>query len=111
MSEKRKYMRFNVFLDALCRIGDTLNRLKVNDFSREGAGLLSRDYIPAGENIEIELNIPGDNIPITIMGEIVWTRDVAHGDTPHKCGLKIKKIANSDRNRILDHIYKKMEGR
>ncbi len=104
-------MRFNVFLDALFRKEGVLKKLKINDFSREGAGLLSKDYIPAGEDIEIELMIPGDNMPIIIMGEIVWANDSAYGNALHKSGLKIKKIDNSDRNRILDHIYQEMEGR
>ena len=107
MGEKRRYMRFNVLMDAICRRGGFSKKLKVNNFSKEGVGLLSEESLNAGEDIEIEMMIPGDNMPVLFTGEVAWTVDSKSGDTKHKSGLKFKEIKNSDRSRILGYIYQK----
>ena len=107
MTEKRKYMRFNIFLDALCKSCGFQKKLKVDNFSREGLGILSEDEIPEGENVEIELLIPGDNIPVIVSGEIAWTTKINAESEKYKSGVKFKTIDNSDRSRILHYIYEK----
>ena len=105
--DKRKYMRFDVLLDALCRAGDGLKKLKVNNFSREGAGLCGSDHLREGEDVEIEVNIPGDNIPVVISGQIAWSANTQDTGNEYECGVKFKEIKDSDRGKILEHIYKK----
>lgn len=99
-------MRFNVILDAISRISGTLKKVKVNNFCREGIGVLSTDPFSDGENVEIELKIPGDNIPVVCRGEITWTKSLFFDNMHYKSGVKFKEITNGDRNRILEHVYK-----
>ena len=107
MGEKRKYMRFNVFMDALCRRAEAAGKLKVSNFSREGMGIISREPFKEGEDVQIELMIPGDNIPVLLEGEVAWAKDPVTDNSQYKGGVRFKKIANGDRSRILEYIYQK----
>ncbi len=106
MGEKRKYMRFNILMDALAKT-DSEKKLKVNNFSREGLGILSEEFIPEGEDLEVEVMIPGDNIPVVVSGEITWADEAKADKGQHRSGLKFKDIGNSDRSRLLHYIYEK----
>ena len=69
-------------------------------------GVLTREALTKGDDIEIELTIPGDNVPVLLEGEIAWASDPMAGDQ-HKGGIRVKKMDNNDRGRILEYIYKK----
>ncbi|MFC1548526.1 PilZ domain-containing protein [Candidatus Omnitrophota bacterium] len=105
--EKRRFMRFNVLLDALCRTGGANKKLKVNNFSKEGIGILSKDPFNQGDDVEVELMIPGDNIPVVLQGEVAWSSDPISEYAQHRCGLKFNKVKNEDKGRILEYIYHK----
>ena len=107
MEEKRKYMRFNVLLDALCKTGGALKKLTISNFSREGIGALSEIKIPKGEAVEIELSIPGDNIPVVVSGQIAWASSQSDKSESFKYGIKLDSIDGSDRGRVLNYIYRK----
>ncbi len=107
MGEKRRFMRFNVFLDALCRCRKTKKSVKINNFSKEGVGLLSEETFDTGEEVEIEMKIPGDNVPVIIEGQIAWASSSNERASEYRGGLKFNKINDEDRNRILEYIYQK----
>ena len=62
-----------MLFDAVCRRGKKTGNLKVNNFSKEGLGVLCREALGAGEDIEVEFMIPGDNVPVLVGGEVAWT--------------------------------------
>ena len=107
MKEKRNYMRFNVLMDAFFGKNSDRKRVTVKNFSRDGLGVTSSENIREGENVEIEMMIPGDNIPVIVTGEIAWTIPQKSGSNGHEGGVKIKVINNADRSRILNYIYSK----
>ncbi|MEA3489331.1 MAG: PilZ domain-containing protein [Candidatus Omnitrophota bacterium] len=107
MREKRKYMRFDVQLNAVCPGGGSEKKIKIHNFSKEGAGLLCREPFNEGDDIEIELMIPGDNVPVLLEGEMVWASDPISDNSQYKGGVKFKKIYNGDKSRILEYIYRK----
>jgi len=107
MSERRKYMRFNVLMDAICRKTDTPQKLKINDFSKEGIGIVSENAFSKGEELEIEMMIPGDNIPVLFQGEVAWTGELKRETSSYKTGVKFKKIDNQDKSRMLEYIYQR----
>ena len=107
MSEKRKYMRFNVLMDAVSRTSGVVRKLKVNNFSREGVGLISRGVLKEGEEVAIEMMIPGDNVPVVLSGRIAWAAGPVSDDSLHRGGLKFDNVSNHDRSRILEYIYQK----
>ncbi|MFH1799122.1 MAG: PilZ domain-containing protein [Candidatus Omnitrophota bacterium] len=106
MGEKRKYMRFDVLLEAVCYTGKALKKLKVNNFCKEGIGILSASPFSQGKALEIEMMIPGDNVPIVVEGEIAWTSAAVSDNMQYQGGVKFKKISNEDKSRVLEYIYK-----
>ena len=107
MGEKRRFIRFDVLLNAICRTKGSLKKLKVNNFCREGIGILSEEALDKGEDLELEMMIPGDNIPIIFEGQIAWVGGTLPGQPDHQAGIKFKKIKSEDRGKILEYIYKK----
>jgi len=91
----------------MCKAGGILKKITVMDFSREGLGVLSDDFIEKGENLEIEMLIPGDNIPIIVSGEIAWTKQETSQNGKYKGGIKLNKVNNKDVGKILSLIYGK----
>jgi len=107
MEERRKYMRFDVLLDAILGRSGKKKKMKVNNFSRDGLGIVSDEKISEGEDVEIELMIPGDNIPVIVTGEIAWTVKNGAEEPVFKSGVKVKKIKSADRSKILQYVYDK----
>ena len=106
MGEKRKYMRFDIIMDAICRTSGVLKKLKINNFSAGGIGFVGEDPVDSGDNVEVEMHIPGDNIPVVFQGEIMWLRDYGRRDVPCEGGVRFNTIKDDDKNRILEYIYK-----
>lgn len=105
MDEKRQFMRFNVILDAMCRRNGKTKKLQINNFSKEGLGILARERFDEGEDVDIELMIPGDNIPIICEGEVAWSQGPDMDSAQHKTGIRFKNISGGDKGRILEYIY------
>ena len=108
MSEKRRFIRFNVLLDAIARTAEGARRkLKINNISKEGVGILCDDAFNMGDDVEMEMMIPGDNMPVLFKGEVAWVADSSYNNARYKSGLKFKTIRSEDRNRVLEYIYQK----
>ncbi|KJJ83977.1 Type IV pilus assembly PilZ domain protein [Candidatus Omnitrophus magneticus] len=108
MEERRNYMRFDVLLEALCHNSEFKEKVKVCNFSRYGIGVLSDLPIPKGKEIEIKLEIPGDDLPVVVSGELAWASiEKINGKQFHESGIRLKQMNNIDRGRILNYIYKK----
>lgn len=107
MGEKRKYVRFDVLLDAMCRTGKALKQLRVNNFSKEGVGVSILDSLHIGDDVELELMIPGDNMPVMLAGEVAWVNEHSSSEQACRGGIKLKETNNADRSRMLGYIYQK----
>ncbi|MCK5450997.1 MAG: PilZ domain-containing protein [Candidatus Omnitrophica bacterium] len=106
MSEKRRFIRFNVLMGAIGKTKGALKKMKINNFCREGVGILSHEAFDLGDDVEVEMMIPGDNIPIFFEGEVTWTgSSEKNNEARNEGGIKFKKISNKDRGRILEFIY------
>jgi len=108
MPEKRRFMRFNVLMEAISRTaGGALKKFKINNISKEGVGILCDETLKAGDDIEMEIMIPGDNMPVLFKGEVAWVSDSSYNNALYKSGIRFKKIRNEDRSRVLEYIYQK----
>jgi hypothetical protein len=81
------------------------NKVKayLKDLSREGLRMNCNDPLHKGSKLEIEMLIPGDNIPIIVSGEVAWSTRVDKGS--YDSGVKLTKIERFDRARLLDYVY------
>ena len=102
MAERRKYLRFSTPIDIEYRtltLNPLFGKTLAKDLSREGVRFDLRDPIPAGTPLEISLNVPGDNLPVFATGKVAWADGL-------EAGLKLTKISQSDRARVLEYVYK-----
>lgn len=109
MTERRRWLRFETALSALCEIVRDKQRAssKVKNISKEGALVVLNRPLKEGEEINISMDIPGDNIPIFASGEVAWQREGkgSDPDTLYETGVKFTKMQSSDKGKLLEYIY------
>jgi hypothetical protein len=105
MSEKRKFLRFNVLMDAFCHRAGEKSGLKIKNLSKEGMGVVSDRPLGAGERVDIEMSIPGDNVPVVFQGEIAWASSPAQDSCHYHGGIRFNNVANGDKARLLEYVY------
>ena len=104
--EKRGYTRYSGFDRQLncsrCDVDDV--RVEVSDISCDGIGISTTERLMRGDLIELELNIPGDDIPMFIVGKVAWVREHPTGGSTYCVGLRMAKINHSDKERLISFI-------
>ena len=116
MKEKRKFVRFGVSLDMGYKIPHKVGGLsRGRDVSREGIGCCLDERLPVGAVAQLEINIPGEIIPIFARGEVAWFKESGSGKGINfNSGMKIVKMDSFDKARLLEYGYnqwrKKMAG-
>lgn len=105
MSEKRRFLRFDVLMDAFCHKSGQKRDLKIKNLSKEGVGVVSDYPLGTGEKVDIEMSIPGDNVPIVLQGEIAWASSPAQDNCHYQSGIKFRNMGNGDKARLLEYVY------
>lgn len=105
MTERRKFLRFETALNALCDIVSEKWKAhyKVKNISKEGALLLLDKKLRSGEMINLSVDVPGDNMPIFASAEVAWQRGL--DEHSYETGVRFIKIDNSDKGRLFEYIY------
>lgn len=105
--ERRKFIRFDALLDAF-QLHDMVLappekiKSRIKNISREGLRLFTENLLPKGSSVELEMNVPGDNVSIFASSEVVWSRKL---DAGYDSGLCFKDIKKEDKFRLLDYAY------
>ena len=102
MSEQRKYLRFQAPLEVEYRtltLNPIFGKALAKDLSREGVRIGLRQPIAIGTQVELSLNVPGDNLPVFATGKVAWADGL-------EAGLKLTKISPKDQTRVLEYVYK-----
>lgn len=107
MDERRKYIRFGTIIEALHRIMDRPEKLLtkglLKDLSKEGVRLNSESSLEKGSLIELELRIPGEDVPIMAFGRVAWSQK--SDETTFDAGIQFTKIKRGDRAKLMDFVY------
>lgn len=106
MMEKRKFMRFEAMLDVIySMLGKSAekNTSYLKNLSKDGIRLFAGRPLKKGSLVELEMQIPGDNIPVFALGEVAWIE--ASAKSKYDSGIRFTKIENNDRIRLLDYVY------
>ena len=101
MSERRKHIRFNTPLDIEYRAltqNPIFGKTLAKDLSREGVRLGLKYPVPVGTTVELQMSVPGDNLPVFASGKITWADGL-------EAGVKLTKISRADRARMLEYVY------
>jgi hypothetical protein len=102
MSERRKYLRFNTPLDIEYKtltLNPIFGKALAKDLSKEGVRFGLKHTVPVGTPIEISLSVPGDNLPVFATGKVAWADGL-------DAGVRLTKISQNDRARVLEYVYK-----
>lgn len=106
MTERRRFLRFETALNALCEVVSEKCKVpyKVKNISKEGALVLTAKKLGWGTEINMSMDVPGDNVPIFVACQVAWQKDSGNNSS-YETGMKFTKIDNSDRGRLLEYIY------
>jgi len=107
VTERRKFLRFETALNALCDIakGKYKASSKVKNISKEGALVLLEKPLREGDEIDLSMDVPGDNVPIFASCEVAWQRANLKDDRYYETGVRFKRIDGADKGRLLEYIY------
>lgn len=100
--ERRRFMRFQAPMELEYRtlaLNPIFGKALAKDLSREGVRLGLKQDIPAGTQVEICMNVPGDNLPVFASGKVAWADGI-------EAGIKLTKISQTDRTRVLEYVYR-----
>ena len=107
MTERRKFLRFDTALHAICDIVSEkckASKYKVKNISKEGALLLLDKKLMEGTEINLTMDVPGDNVPIFASAEVAWQKE-SNEDSTFETGVKFKNINSPDKGKLLEYIY------
>ncbi len=106
MEDKRKFLRFNVSLDARSKASGWFGPKKscsVKDVSREGLKLASKEAMKYGEILKLEVSVPTERAPIKAVGQVMWNQKT--GNSTYDVGLKFRDLRSEGKYAILSYAY------
>ena len=106
MTEHRKFMRFDTVLNVLYNVLEkpaSKAKACLKNLSKEGLMLSGEKPLRKGSLVELEMKIPGDNMPVFACGQVAWSESELKSEC--KAGIKFTKIKSHDRVRLLDYVY------
>ena len=106
VTEKRKFLRFETALSAICEFVHLKHKAsyKVKNISKEGALLTLDQRLREGEEFNVSMDIPGDNVPIFASCRVAWQRQSDRASI-YETGVKFTQINNLDKGRLLEYTY------
>ena len=111
MVEKRKYIRLKA------PIGVTYNLIKkhkrskaykslVRDIGAGGMSLEVSDDLRAGDLLQLEIQIPHLEDPVSAIGEVVWFASLKSAERETlEAGLKFRDIKTGQLHHILEYVH------
>ncbi|MCX5667581.1 MAG: PilZ domain-containing protein [Candidatus Omnitrophica bacterium] len=93
MIERRRFVRFDTVMNVLCEIGRNIKRTyEIGNISKEGALLLLDTPLNQGSELNLSVDVPGDNVPIFVSCSVAWQKesmvrpfDKNSGSNPEQC--------------------------
>jgi len=109
VTERRKFLRFNTALNGICEAVNEKFKApsKIKNISKEGALLVIDKPVTEGSELNLSMNVPGDNVPVFASCTVAWQRGInrSEGPSSYVTGVKFTKINNLDKGRLLEYIY------
>lgn len=109
MKEKRKFMRLGASLAVTYTTldGKAVKAIAfLKDISREGLKLSSETALEAGAAIELKIEIPKEEAPVTAVAEVVSVKKIS--EVSYSMGLRFTEIKSTDRTKLIDYVYSQL---
>jgi hypothetical protein len=108
MIEKRRFARFNIALKALCEIGrEKIKRhSELKNISKEGALLVLDTPLDQNSELNLAVDVPGDNVPIFVSARVAWQREsiLEPKKRAYETGVRFTQINEFDKGRFFELI-------
>ncbi|MBU1006863.1 MAG: PilZ domain-containing protein [Candidatus Omnitrophica bacterium] len=113
LRESRQFVRFNdeikIRYNPLSS-HDSLRYSKTSNISKKGLCLLTYEKLKEKKSLELEMDVPGFPKPLTLIGQVMWTKDLktrdARGRRLFYTGIKFNKIKPEYEAILLTHLNK-----
>lgn len=108
MIERRGFVRFDTIMNAICEIGRGVRRAyEIRNISKEGALILLDEPLGQGHELNLSVDVPGDNVPIFLSCSVAWQKEsvLEPKRRVYETGVKFTKIDSFDKGRFLEYIY------
>ncbi|MCK4851703.1 MAG: PilZ domain-containing protein [Candidatus Omnitrophica bacterium] len=107
MTEKRASRRFAAFRSPFyCQEGDNGDAdMSVSDVSSAGVGIVTNKKVAEGDRIKLELMVPGDDVPMFVIAEVVWAAREPDAVRNYCAGFHFAAMHPSDKKRLVNYIY------
>lgn len=111
--DQRKYARLDIALSvsySLRNAGGTVSEIAdamASDISAGGLRLMTADPLRAGDIIDLEITITGqDGAPIQASGEVVWQNQIT--ERSFEIGAVIKYMDDANKRRFMAFVFDQM---
>lgn len=100
----RRYMRRQVDLTASCRLSgiDEAHLVRLRDVGTGGCSFLSKNPIPAGAEISVELTLPGSESPCVARGVV---RHAHKRDGQYLTGMRFSDLDEETRTSLTEWVH------
>ncbi|MBD3379708.1 MAG: hypothetical protein GF408_04515 [Candidatus Omnitrophica bacterium] len=107
MEDKRRNFRHNVFLNppGCSKSGCERTEVDINDISSDGIGIKINKRLTRGDSIELEVLLPGDDIPMFVHGEVAWICRDKTREGIYDAGISLVKFHRHDRTRLVKYLH------
>ncbi|MGB3242634.1 MAG: PilZ domain-containing protein [Candidatus Omnitrophota bacterium] len=104
--DKRDYRRCNALLTPVsCEKSECQTiSIMIKDVSGSGMGILTSEKLCCGDQVNLELRIPKDDIPLFVIGEVAWTVKHKKMENVYSTGVKWVNLNCIDKNRLINHL-------
>lgn len=106
MTERRRFLRFETALSALCDIASAKWKAcyKVINISKEGALLIIDRKLKSGDEVRLSMNVPGDNVPVYASGRVAWQKE-SNSTNQFDTGISFTSLDCYNKGRLFEYIY------
>ncbi|MGB2631099.1 MAG: PilZ domain-containing protein [Candidatus Omnitrophota bacterium] len=106
MEDKREYKRYGVYLAPICCESCEYDnmRVRINDISGSGIGIITNEKMNKADKLHLELNIPGDDIPLFVTGQVTWVSEDMNNDNYYRAGMRLTNLNRTDKARLIKYI-------
>ena len=79
-----------------------------DNLSRSGVFVYTSLPLPADQEVRLRITLPGDQIPLALMGVVRWTRTAAEDEDNAGMGIEFTEVAD-DVQAALDAFMERVE--
>ena len=111
MVENRKFIRLRAPLPVEYRSMSKHKKQKkfsslMKNISVGGLSLVVKEPVRAGDLIQVRIDVPHLEEPVSVVGDVVWHFSAKREQGPvHEAGIRFQEVNPSELNKILDYVY------